>query len=420
MSNKYTDLQLLNFLQNFYCKNGISPSSKNFYPNSVVYWKRFGSWSNALKLAGVVKEQLITPKQLGDTETKHDIKTDWIIGFWEGDGSFSSFENQRTTPTTPPVRYPQARLNQSEYEILEKTRLFFNDLGITGKVVPDLGNPRATRPHYQYAVSGQESFILLANLFNGRLKSTLKQEQFREWCDEFGFLDFSRLIRKVVLLLSGGMDSATLLAYLLEQGLEVYPVIINYHQKHNIENRAAIKLVKYYQDKAASVHDPFEIEIDLSQFGHSALTDTSWEVPVNMKDQIKTVVPFRNAFLVTLAASFAYIHNINDIYITPVMEDFEAYRDCRPYFYNALQEALRQGSTYPSNIRIQTPFIDWWKKDIVKWGIDHKVPYGLTHSCYNGLVPPCGKCPACREREDSFTANGVIDPLITKEIPCPF
>lgn len=408
--NNYTDIELLNALVDYYKEHGVAPSSKNFGPPSpVTYWKRYGSWSKALRIAGVVKDRTITPKQLAEAELQAGIPLDWLSGFWEGEGSFSSFEQSRKYISS--VRYPQSRLNQSDYEVLLKVKAFLRHLEIQCNIHEDTQSHN-TRLHYRLSVTGQESFELLAQLFKGRFKSIYKQEQFRLWCEEFGLLDEPRLINKAVVLLSGGMDSTTLLAYILEQEIEVYPIGINYGQKHLIELESAKAVVQFYKNKGKQVHDIRIFDFDLGQIGNSALTDDTWSIPDSMKDQIRTVVPFRNGLLITVAASFGYTQGINDVYITPVIEDFDAYRDCRIFFYNALQETLRAGSTQPSALRVHTPFIDWWKKDVIKWGIEHGVPYDLTHSCYRGSKPPCRTCPACVEREASFEANGVRDPLI--------
>ncbi len=216
---------------------------------------------------------------------------------------------------------------------------------------------------------------------------------------------------KCLLLLSGGMDSSTLLYDLLyNRDLKITALGFDYNQRHRVELRYAKKLCD--MNKV-----PFNIlNINLSQIGGSPLVDIKQEVPTSMKKQVKTVVPFRNTILLSYAAAFAEVHNIEQIYITPCKEDYDAYRDCRTNYYSLLQQTLNAGSTYgPSKyyLTIFTPYINITKKEIIKKGLDLKVPYEFTHSCYNGLRPPCGKCPACIERVEAFKANNIEDPIFS-------
>jgi 7-cyano-7-deazaguanine synthase len=217
-----------------------------------------------------------------------------------------------------------------------------------------------------------------------------------------------------VLLLSGGMDSVTLLAKLLHEGWNIYPVIFDYGQRHRTAENEAAKLVwAHYLHLFPGQLAPYKlIKIDLTQIGNSALTDSTINVPNNMAEQARTVVPFRNTLMTTLGAAYAETLGINDVFITPVKEDYEAYPDCRTSFFKALSTALTLGATHqPFDINILTPYVNIWKKDIIAQGLGLDVPYELTHSCYKGLRPACGECPACRERAAAFKANGVEDPI---------
>jgi len=223
-------------------------------------------------------------------------------------------------------------------------------------------------------------------------------------------------MNKGVFLLSGGMDSTTLFAYILEEGWTLYPLSIDYGQKHSAaEITSATRIWARYQHKykEKKVGDLKIFNFDLSQIGYSALTDKDWEVPEEMKDQIQTVVPFRNTILATLAAACGESLDLNPItiFMTPVKEDFEAYRDCRREFYDSLEKTLSLGSTHGVKVEIKTPFIYMTKKEIVALGTKLAVPYRLTHSCYKGLRPACGKCPACIERLEAFKANNLQDPI---------
>lgn len=227
------------------------------------------------------------------------------------------------------------------------------------------------------------------------------------------------MTKKGILLLSGGADSTTLLAHALRKGWTIYPLSVNYGQKHVVELEAAENIVNYYQ-RHYGCWDGFGImkhlnvlNFDLSQIVHCALTDNNWGVPNSMKDQIQTVVPFRNMLLATLAAAYGEALTLNPIYIlmTPVKEDFETYRDCRYAFYQSLTETLRLGATQEIEINTIVPFIGITKAKIISMGTEYKVPYELTYTCYKGKQLACGKCPACIERLEAFKTNDLEDPL---------
>jgi len=221
---------------------------------------------------------------------------------------------------------------------------------------------------------------------------------------------------EAIFLLSGGLDSTTLFVFILEKGWALYPLSINYGQKHSVaEIASATRLWARYQHKYGEkkVGDLKILNFNLSQIGHSALTDKNWKVPNNMKDQIKTVVPFRNTMLMTLAAAYGESLGLSpiNIFMTPVKEDFASYRDCRKPFFTCLEKTLSLGSTYGVDVHIYTPFVENTKAEIIDIGTKLDVPYHLTYSCYEGTQPSCGKCPACIERLEAFKANGLSDPL---------
>jgi len=226
---------------------------------------------------------------------------------------------------------------------------------------------------------------------------------------------------KGVILLSGGMDSTTLLFHLLRQNYELYPVVFNYGQLHRVaENKAAEDIWKYCAENffGAQLYPIKYIVFDLTQIGGSALTDSRVNVPDNMADQVKTVVPHRNGLMTTLAAAYGETVGVYDIFLTPVKDDYLSYPDCRPATMKALSTFLSLSATnQPADVTVHTPFINMWKKDVVTMGFTLQVPFELTHSCYKGLRPACGKCPACRERYDAFRINGLTDPLEYSEIP---
>lgn len=219
---------------------------------------------------------------------------------------------------------------------------------------------------------------------------------------------------RAVLLLSGGMDSTTLLWWMNAQNIaEIHTIAIDYGQRHRIELDCSAELSKQANAKSHRI-----LKLDLTQIGGSPLTDANLNVPAaESKQQINTVVPYRNMLFVTLAAAWAETQNIADIYLSPVKDDETAYRDCRRPFYNALESALSLGATHDTQIHIHTPFVNNWKTEVVKIGLDLHVPYDKTHTCYEGTRPACGQCDACTERLNAFLANNTPDPLLYSAIP---
>lgn len=213
---------------------------------------------------------------------------------------------------------------------------------------------------------------------------------------------------RAVLLLSGGMDSSTLLWWMNTQDIaEIHTIAIDYGQRHRIELESSEKV-----SKIAGAQSHRVLKLDLTQIGGNPLTDTTHEVPAaSDKQQINTVVPYRNMLFVTLSMAWAETQGIPNLYLSPVKDDFLAYRDCRRDFYNALESALSLGATQETQVCIHTPFVDKWKSEVVKIGLELKVPYEHTHTCYEGTRPACGKCDACTERIQAFQANHETDPL---------
>ncbi len=202
------------------------------------------------------------------------------------------------------------------------------------------------------------------------------------------------------------MDSTTLLWWLRDRGESVRAISVDYGQRHRIELQWATAL-------AEGLGVPHKtISLDLNTIGGSPLTDTHLDVPAAEDGaQVRTVVPFRNMLFVTLAAAYAETQGIDELYLAPVKDDYAAYRDCRRIFYDSLEQSLALGATRDTSFRLYTPFVDRWKVDVVKIGIELGVPYEKTHTCYEGRRPACGRCDACSERIAAFRANGVRDPL---------
>lgn len=224
---------------------------------------------------------------------------------------------------------------------------------------------------------------------------------------------------KVLVLLSGGVDSSTCLAMAVEKyGKEnVIALVASYGQKHTKEIESARKIGNYYGVEI--------IEINLGKiFSYSncsLLSHSNTEIPYGTyKEQlnkvkgetISTYVPFRNGLFLSTAASIALSKNCEIIYYGAHSDDSagNAYPDCSEEFNRAMNEAIYLGSG--KKVKIEAPFVSLHKKDIIKKGLELKLPYEFTWSCYEGNEYSCGKCGTCRDREKTFEENGVIDPLV--------
>lgn len=224
---------------------------------------------------------------------------------------------------------------------------------------------------------------------------------------------------KSVILLSGGADSSTLLYYLITDPAitEVAPLAVNYNQRHKKELESAEKVIQCLQEeilkeKIKKKVLPLKIvEFPIGIFGGSSLVNLSDKVPTQSKNQqVKTVVPFRNTILATLAASYAKSLGYDTIALGPTLEDLTNYPDCRPIYFKTLTDTLRLGDEV-HNLKILVPFIDFTKGQIYKIGQALKVPYHLTWTCYNGREKACGECNACKERIAGFAEIGIPDPI---------
>lgn len=223
--------------------------------------------------------------------------------------------------------------------------------------------------------------------------------------------------KPAVLLLSGGLDSATTGAIALDQGFELIALTVDYGQRHRFELEAAGRVAA-----ALGVKRHETVSIDLSTFGGSALTD-NLEVPKN-RDQAQmeagipiTYVPARNTVFLSLALGLAEVSGAADLFLGVNAVDYSGYPDCRPEFIGAFEKlanlATKAGVTGSLKFSIHTPLIDLTKADIVRLGTDLGVDYSLTHTCYDpdadGLS--CGACDACLLRRRGFAEAGLTDPL---------
>ena len=220
---------------------------------------------------------------------------------------------------------------------------------------------------------------------------------------------------KAVILLSGGLDSTTCLAIAKNKGFELYALTFNYGQRHDFELKAAQKIVDHYQIKNHSV-----VDIDLAQFGGSALTDEI-DVPKDrseseMTDIPLTYVPARNTVFLSLALAWAETLNAFDIFIGVNALDYSGYPDCRPEYIAAFEKTANlatKAGISGASFKIHTPLINMKKSEIILNGLQLGVDYSLTSSCYDPLKygVPCGHCDACILRLKGFQEADTLDPL---------
>lgn len=216
---------------------------------------------------------------------------------------------------------------------------------------------------------------------------------------------------KAVILLSGGLDSATAMAIARSQGYDCYALSANYGQRHGAELDAAARVAA-----ALGVVDHRVVSIGIGAFGGSALTDPGIPVPEHPSVGIPlTYVPARNTVLLALALGWAEVLGARDIFIGVNAVDYSGYPDCRPEFIEAFQTLANlatKAAVEGHKVSIHAPLIDLSKGDIIRAGTALGVDYGLTVSCYQASPDgrACRACDACRLRAEGFRAAGLPDP----------
>lgn len=216
---------------------------------------------------------------------------------------------------------------------------------------------------------------------------------------------------KAVVLLSGGLDSATTLALAREQGFDCYALSFDYGQRHRCELEAAHRVTA-----VQVVVEHKQVQLGLNDIGGSALTDPAIDVPHEASDGIPvTYVPARNTVFLAIALGWAEVIGALDIFIGVNAVDYSGYPDCRPEFIQAFEKMANLATKVGvegQHIRIHTPLIDLTKADIIKQGIRLGVDYAETISCYepDSQGNACGLCDSCRLRTAGFIAAGVADP----------
>ncbi len=222
--------------------------------------------------------------------------------------------------------------------------------------------------------------------------------------------------KKAIVLLSGGLDSATCVALARANGYDVSAITFDYQQRHVVELEACKQLIKFF-----NIKNHVDVKIDLRSFGASALTDNI-DVPKHesvddIGDEIPiTYVPARNTIFLSYALAFAEVQNASAIYIGVNALDYSGYPDCRPEYIHAFEKmanlATKAGVEGTAPIEIVTPLINLTKAQIIQRGIDLGVDYSLTHSCYDPAPDgsACGKCDSCLLRKKGFEEAGIQDP----------
>ena len=224
--------------------------------------------------------------------------------------------------------------------------------------------------------------------------------------------------KKAVILLSGGLDSATTLAIARSEAFECYALTFRYGQRHKREIEAAKKIA----NSLGAVEHRI-IDIDLAQFGGSALTDSTIEVPKDRTDldnhnQIPpTYVPARNTIFLSYALAWAEVLGVFDIFIGVNTTDYSGYPDCRGEFITAFEKTANLATAAAvqrkGRYHIHTPIINMTKAEIILAGTELGVDYSLTHSCYDPDQQgrSCGRCDSCKLRLKGFAEAGLEDPI---------
>lgn len=219
---------------------------------------------------------------------------------------------------------------------------------------------------------------------------------------------------KAVILLSGGLDSSTILSQALSDGCECHAMSFDYQQRHRRELHSAKAIAK----KAGVVQHQV-VKFDLRQWGGSALTDDAIALPQRSLEEMSqnipvTYVPARNTIFLSFALAYAETIKAERVYIGINALDYSGYPDCRPDYIQAMQQVFHLGTKQGREgqpITIESPLINLKKTEIIQLGNQLGVPWELTWSCYTGDDKACGVCDSCRLRLAAFAELGLIDPV---------
>ncbi len=218
--------------------------------------------------------------------------------------------------------------------------------------------------------------------------------------------------RKAIVLVSGGMDSLVCAGIAAQAGDELHFLHMDYGQKTSRRERKSFDDIADFYKVPQKQRKVIDMNF-LRQIGGSSLTDENITVK-NYQGDSDTIpdsyVPFRNTIIISLAVSYAEVVGATNLFIGANHEDSPGYPDCRPSYYKALNEVIKEG-TKEGDIAVLTPVISMKKKDIVLKGKELKVPFGLSWSCYQSSSKACGKCDSCALRLRGFREAGMIDPI---------
>lgn len=222
--------------------------------------------------------------------------------------------------------------------------------------------------------------------------------------------------KKAIVLLSGGLDSATTLAIAQHEGFECYAMTFRYGQRHQVEIHSACRVAT-----AMKVKEHRIVDIDLASFGGSALTDSSLEIPRDRSDINQeipiTYVPARNTIFLSYTLAWAETLGVFDVFIGVNAMDYSGYPDCRPQFIEAFEKMANLATAAAiegkGKYHIRTPIIRMTKGQIIQAGTKLGLDYSLTHSCYDpdNEGRACGRCDSCRIRLKGFAEAGLTDPV---------
>jgi len=220
---------------------------------------------------------------------------------------------------------------------------------------------------------------------------------------------------KAIVLLSGGLDSSTVLAIALRDGYDVVALTFDYGQRHAKEIDSARRVARHF-----GVKEHVVMSLDLGRHSHSSLTDVSEDVPQNRtRGEIdagipSTYVPARNLVFLGIASSLAESMGAQAVFIAANSVDFSGYPDCTPEFINAFQRTLEVGTKAGREgtvVKVMAPIVNMSKADIVREAVKLRVPIELTWSCYRGGPKACGRCDSCLLRLQGFSEAGMKDPI---------
>jgi 7-cyano-7-deazaguanine synthase len=219
-----------------------------------------------------------------------------------------------------------------------------------------------------------------------------------------------RSLRRAVVLLSGGLDSATVLYIAKEKGFKCFCLIFDYGQRHKKEISSAVKIARLAGSDYRIVKIAFP-------WKGSALLEKKVKIKRGGEGIPDTYVPGRNIIFLSFALSYAEAISAQAIFIGAHIQDYSGYPDCRPQFFRAFEKVASTGTkagVEKKGIRIEAPLIKKSKSQIISLGSKLKVPFELTRSCYDGKNHPCGRCDSCFYRARGFKEAGMIDPALRK------